>query len=527
VGILFKEKMMIKILIPGAFLLFCLSMAGVASAEMLEVIGVGKAPITANNSATSAAAIKNAKRAAVEELVSKLIGPSAPNDPKVKAAMEKILIQIGDNKIVKKNATKDEENNYEVTLTVRIDTLEFLKLMQTQGIAPTGDRLSKILVVMDEYHTTPTDKQKPLREVVEYSHDKTATSEASLSAAQSSSSDTRAAARESSAGSASYAAGGSSSGHSSGGYSDGYGGGAGYSSGGRSSGYAAGSASAKSKSYAEYSNQSADAARLDTKSLDQKKDVVSFKKLVEYQPQNVGPDKENLTYVALMAKAKEFDLAMMDNSVLRSTYFRGKSLTIQEMDNSPELGRYVEFARKNKADYFMMGNSIIRDLGGNQCDGVVSLKAFSTEDNEILAAAMHNESARGTSSDDCRATVAKKLAYFVGNTLGASIKDSHRQREVSGKEYTVVLLSAVGDLTGRMTSSFSRGLANLKGLNSKVNVRNSTNREYEVVLAYKGEAPFADALGDVLDAVASLKQADYTVNGTRVEICLEGPRRCK
>jgi hypothetical protein len=47
------------------------------------------------------------------------------------------------------------------------------------------------------------------------------------------------------------------------------------------------------------------------------------------------------------------------------------------------------------------------------------------------------------------------------------------------------------------------------------------------MLAYKGEAPFADALGDVLDAVASLKQADYTVNGTRVEICLEGPRRCK
>jgi uncharacterized membrane protein YgcG len=517
---------MINKLIPRALILFCLSMPFAASAEMLEVIGVGKAPITANNSATSAAAIKNAKRAAVEELLMKLIGPSAPNDPKVKAAMEKILVQVGNDKIVKKTAAKDEENNYEVTLTLRIDTLEFLKLMQTQGIAPTGDRLSKILVVMDEYHTTPTDKQKPLREVVEYSHDKTATSEASLAASHSAASDTKASASESSASRADFAAGGSSSGHSSGGHSGAYGGG-GYSSGGSSSGYAAGSAAHRSDSSADYSNQSAEASSVDAKSFDQKKDVVNFRKLVEYQPQNVGPDKENLTYAALMQKAREFDLAMMDNSVLRSTYFRGKALTIQEMDSSPELGRYVEFARKNKADYFMMGNSIIRDLGGNQCDGVVSLKAFSTEDNEILAAAMHNESARGTSSDDCRATVAKKLAYFVGNTLGASIKDSHRQREVSGKEYTVVLLSAVGDLTGRMTSSFSRALANMKGLNSKVNVRNSSNREYEVVLAYKGEAPFADALGDVLDAVASLKQADYTVNGTRVEICLEGPRRCK
>ena len=404
--------------------------------------------------------------------------------------MEKILVQIGDNKIVKRNASKDGAGNYELTLTIRIDELEFMKLMQTQGIAPTGDRLSKILVVMDEYHTTPTDKQKPLREVVEYSHDKTATASDSLSAASSSSSDTRAAARQSSSGSASYAAGGSSSGYSSGG-SYGPNGGGGYSSGGRSSGYVAGAASAKSKSSAEYSNQSAEASRVDQQSFAQKKDVVSFKKLVEYQPQNVGPDKDNLTYAALMREARKFDLAMMDNSVLRSTYFRGKALTIQEMDSSPELANYVAFARKNKADYFMMGNTIIRDLGGNECDGVVSLKAFSTEDNELLAADMKNEYARGTSSDDCRATVANKLAYFVGKTIGSSIKDYHRQREVSGKEYTVVLQSAVGDLTGRMTSSFSRALANLKGLNSKVNVRNSTNREYEVVLAYKGDAPFA------------------------------------
>jgi hypothetical protein len=517
---------MFKRLFPVSLFLLFFLMSTLASAEMLEVIGVGKAPITSNNSATVAAATKNAKRAAVEELIMKLIGPSAPNDPKVKASMEKILVQIGDNKIVKRNATKDDENNYELTLTIRVDTLEFLKLMQTQGIAPTGDRLSKILVVMDEYHTTPTDKQKPLKEVVEYSHDKTATSEASLSAGHSSATDTRAAARGSASSDMNYAAGGSSASHASGGYAGAYGGG-GYAAGGHSSGYAAGAASTRSSGSSEYSNQTADSARLDAASFDQKKDVVSFKKLVEYQPQNVGPDKENLTYAALMREARKFDLAMMDNSVLRSTYFRGKALTIQEMDNSPELARYVEFARKNKADYFMMGNSIIRDLGRNECDGVVSLKAFSTEDNELLAADMHNESARGSSSDDCRATVANKLAYFVGKTLGSSIKDFHRQREVSGKEYTVVLLSAVGDLTGRMTSSFSRALGNMKGLNSKVNVRNSTNREYEVVLAYKGEAPFADALGDVLDSVASLKQADYTVNGTRVEICLEGPRRCK
>jgi hypothetical protein len=362
--------------------------------------------------------------------------------------------------------------------------------------------------------------------VVEYSHDKTATSSSNLSAARNSSSNTNASARESNASSANYASGRSSSGHSSGGYDGAYGS-EGYSSGRQSSGYASGSANQRSKSSADYSNQTSDSARIDAASSDQKKDVVSFKKLVEYQPQNVGPDKENLTYAALMREARKFDLAMMDNSVLRGQYFRSKGLTIQELDNSPELGNYVAFARKNKADYFMMGNSIIRDLGNNHCDGVVSLKAFSTEDNELLAADMHNESARGTSPDDCRATVANKLAYFVGKRINASIKDYHRQREVSGKEYTVILNSALGDLSGRMTSSFSRNLANLKGLTSKLNVRNSTNREYEVMLSYKGEIPFADALGEVLDAVPSMKQADYTINGTTVNICLEGPKRCK
>ncbi|MEI6213355.1 MAG: hypothetical protein WCP10_04550 [Desulfuromonadales bacterium] len=513
-------------LLRGAVLTFFLAMPAVATAEMLEVSGIGKAKITSNAAATKTEAIRNAKRNAVEEAIMKLVGPSAPNDPKVRAAIDKIVVQISDSKIVSSNGTKDNDNNYELRVTLRIDELEFTRLMQTQGIAPTGDRLYKILVVMDEYHTTPTDKQKPLKEVIEYSHDKTATSASSLSAAQSSASDTRAAARDSSSSSARYSAGGQSSGYASGGSYGAYGGG-GYAAGGQSSGYAAGAARQKSSSSAEYSNQTAEASRLDTQSFDQQKNVVSFKKLVEYQPQNVGPDKENLTYAALMREARKFDLSMMDNSLLRSQYFRGKALTIQEMDNSPELANYVGFARKNKADYFMMGNTIIRDLGGNQCDGVVSLKAFSTEDSELLAADMHNESARGTSSDDCRATVANKLAYFVGKKLGSSIKDFHRQREVSGKEYTVVLISAVGDLTGRMTSSFSKGLQNMKGLNSKLNIRNSSNREYEVSMAYKGEVPFADALNDVLDTVPAMKQADYTVNGTRVEICLEGPKRCK
>ncbi|NMC92642.1 MAG: hypothetical protein GYA67_13375, partial [Smithella sp.] len=112
-------------------------------------------------------------------------------------------------------------------------------------------------------------------------------------------------------------------------------------------------------------------------------------------------------------------------------------------------------------------------------------------------------------------------------TIGSSIKDYNRQREVSGKEYRILLLSSADGLGGRMTSLFSRNLSKLKGLNSKLNVRTATSSTYEVVLTYKGDVPFNDAVTEVLDSMPAMSQADFEVAGTTVTICLEGKNRCK
>jgi len=58
---------------------------------------------------------------------------------------------------------------------------------------------------MDEFFTVPTDKTKPLRELVEYSHDKTATSSSNLQAEESSASVSAASSNSSYSGSASVA----------------------------------------------------------------------------------------------------------------------------------------------------------------------------------------------------------------------------------------------------------------------------------------------------------------------------------
>ncbi|HQP25640.1 MAG TPA: hypothetical protein PLP16_10765 [Smithellaceae bacterium] len=506
-----------KLLFTSVLCLFLLTPITVFAA-MLEFRGEGKAPINPdNNAATVMAAKNNAKRNAVNVAIRKLIGPSATNDPKVKEAIENIIPQIDDSKIISK-PSKDAENNYVLNITIKIDDLEFRQLLQTEGIAPTGDRTSKVLALMDEYHTTPTDMQKPLKEVIEYSHDKTATSEASLSAASGASSETKASSREASASSANYAAKGQYGAHASG---------YGYSAGGYASGQVAASGAQRSQSSADYSDKSSESASLDTKSFEQQKNVVNFKKLVEYQPRNVGPAKSNATYNELLNMAGQYDLNFMNSTVFRSKYFPNKAVTLDDLANGPELDKYVQLARKEGAEYFMMGNAIMRDLGHNQCDGDVTISAYSVDDNTSLTATTHNESARGTSPDDCRVTLAKKLAYFVGKTIGHSIKNYSRQREVSGKEYRIRLISSTNGLGGRMASSFSKNLSNLKGLNSKLNVRTTTESTYEVDLTYKGEVPFSDAVTQVLDAMPAMNQADFEVIGTTVTICLEGKNRCK
>jgi len=336
--------------------------------------------------------------------IRKLIGPSAANDPKIKEAIENILPQIDDSKIIRHNASRDGENNYVLPITIRIDDLEFRQLLQTEGIAPTADRTSKVLALMDEYHTTPTDMQKPLKEVIEYSHDKTATSEASLSAASGASSETKAASREARASSANYAAKAQYGAHASG---------YGYSAGGSASGQVAASGAQRSQSAADYSDKSSKSARLDAKSFDQQKNVVNFKKLVEYQPRNVGPSKSNATYNELLNMAGQYDLNFMNSTVFRSKYFPNKAVTLDDLANGPELDKYVQQARKEGAEYFMMGNAIMRDLGQNQCDGDVSIAAYSVDDNTSLTATTHNESARGTSPDDCRVTLAKNWPILL------------------------------------------------------------------------------------------------------------------
>lgn len=508
----------------GFGLLCALSFAAIAGAVEITSSGEGKAPIGQNISATREESLKNAKRAAVAEAVKKMNGPETLIDPKVQAAIDQIAIQIGNDKIADQSNSKDGANNFVTRVTLRLDETEFRKLLQDNGVASTVARNFPVLIVMDEFFTTPTDQSKPLRELVEYSHDKSATSSASLVASEKSASVDAASSRSAYAGSADVSARQSSSAA--------FGatgrGGAVYGA-GSSSSAVAGSVREKSQNASDSYSQSASSASIDQKSSDEKKDVVNFKKLVEYQPQNKGPEKNNYTYAALVREANKYDLNLLDNDLFRSKYFTGKPLTMEEMQNSSELSRYVAAARENKADYFMVGNSIIinnnksASTGSFICDGLVTLKAYSTEDGAILATDARSESATGASPDQCRVNVANKLAGFVGSTLGSTVQNYWKMREMYGREYNIRLVSLQGHLSDDVKDSFAEAVESIGGLKSKLNERKSTRTEYEVSITYKGDKSVARSISSALSKVSAFSKVQRKVDGTSIKYCLEGP----
>lgn len=502
----------------------CCAIAGTAFAEEIVVSGIGAAAITPDIAVTREGALRAAKRDAVVKAITKTNGSTSSNDPKIQAAVDQIVVQIGDDKISDQQNSKDAANNFVTRVTLRLDETEFRKLLQDNGIASTTARNFAVMVVMDEFFTTPTDHSKPLRELVEYSHDKTATASSNTSASESAASLNAASSSSDYSGSSQVSANQSSSAAFG---AVGYNGSA-YGA-GRQRSSVTGATREKSKNSSDTLNQSASSANYDNQTFDQKKDVVNFKKLIEYQPQNKGPEKNNYTYSALIREAGKYDLNFLDSDLFKGKYFNGKPLTMEEMQNSSELSRFVAAARENKADYFMVGNSIIINNNKNPntgtyvCDGLVTLKAYATEDGAILTTDARNESATGSSPDDCRVAVANKLAGFVGTTLGSNIQNFWKLRDMYGREYNVRLVSLLGNLSDDVKDSFAEAVESIGGLQSKVNERKSTRSEYEVAITYKGDKSVARSISSALKKAAVFAKTERKVEGTSLRFCLEGP----
>lgn len=503
--------------------IIALGLVSPALASELSINGEGAAPITADIALTRESSQLAAKRDAVFAAIRKINGPQAGDDPKVKAALDEIAKQVGNDSIRDVSTRRDAANNFVTSLKLVMDDKVFRKLLGDAGIAIKTANSYPILMVMDEYFTTPTDSSKPLREVVEFFSDKSAHHVENVQADASSSSSSSSAERSHSSaqGAANVNAARSVNVH-----EYGVGSAQGRAHVSESANYNESSASASaSKSAAQESSSL-------THNIDAgQKDVQSYKKLVEYQPQQTTPSERSYTYEAVVREAASYDLNVLDNSLFRSRYFTGKPLTLQELQAGPELARYVAAARDEmKADYFLMGSTIIYDLGKDpatgvaRCDGVVTLKTFSTADSKVLASDARSESASGNSPDQCRVNVANKLAGFTGNVVATQIAEYWKNRNMYGQQYAVKMVSLLGQLNFQTKRNFGKTLEQLKGVKELPVQRKNDNKEVEFSLQYSGEVPIADAIGELMassPAFTAYPNFDVATSGTNVRICLE------
>lgn len=492
-------------------------------AAELSINGEGAAPITADIALTRESSQLAAKRDAIFAAIKKINGPLAGDDPKVMAVLDDIAKQVGNDSIRDVSTRRDAANNFVTSLKLVMDDKAFRKLVSDAGIAIKTANSYPILMVMDEYFTTPTDTSKPLREVVEFFSDKSAHHVENLQEYASSSASASSASRQNAAaqGAANINAAQSVRAH--------------------EYGYGSAQASGRVSGSTNYNESSSSAAvsrsaQQESSSLNHsidagQKDVQSYKKVVEYQPQQVSPSDRSYTYEAVVREASSYDLNILDNSLFRSRYFTGKPLTLQELQAGSELARYVSAARDEvKADYFLMGSSIIYDLGKDpatgvsRCDGVVTLKAFSTADSKVLATDARSESASGNSPDQCRVNVANKLAGFTGSMVATQIAEYWKNRNMYGQQYAVKMVSLLGQLNFQTKRNFGKTLEQLKGVKELPVQRKNDNKEVEFSLQYSGEVPIADAIGELMassPAFAAFPNFDVATSGTNVRICLE------
>lgn len=485
--------------------------AGNVCAQEIEVSGEGRAAVTSDIVSVQNAARESAKRAAVEAAMRKVLGPEVLDNPKVAPKVPNIVSQFESFKIDEKWKPSRIGNDYIMTLVLKFDDKKFRTLLSDEGVAVNTStvRGATILTIMDEFFTTATNMRAPLLEVTEFNHKASGQfadkERASSEHKESEAARDKAAYRSTRAGSEKAAA------------YDAYGGRA-----ASRQGYAS-DAGSRDKQYSHKESDKAQYAR-DTKA--KFNESTSFRHVVKYQPPSTTPAKVNFTLNAMKAQFQDYDIKVLDNMLLRSKYFGNKPITLDQLENSAELARYVEAAKKDKsvnADFIMVGNTIITDDGKNPntgqsiCAGMVTVKTVSATTSEDIAAGSAAETASGINPDQCRTNVANKLSENLGRELSARIQNYWKKRNTYGQEYTVTL---VGNLTMMTKSLFFNAFKKTPGFED-ARQRSSSGNEYQVVVVYKGSDPIDMAVASTLMQYPAFANADSRVDGNNIIIDLD------
>jgi hypothetical protein len=138
----------------------------------IEARGVGSAAISGDINSVRTTALRQAKRNAVLAALDKVVGAGTSRNPDVQSKLDDLVVQIGEDSFYSMTPSS-ADGQYEVSITLRMDDKALRTEISDLGLALNTNttRNQPILVMMDEFYTTPTDLHAPLEELTEFRHD--------------------------------------------------------------------------------------------------------------------------------------------------------------------------------------------------------------------------------------------------------------------------------------------------------------------------------------------------------------------
>ena len=414
-----------------------------------------------------AIAEEKALHKAVENLVELIMGPEALQQDSILTKIDDIVEQVDVFK--KKGDPKVSEKQGKVIVNYKliVDDEKFRKVLKNKGISlsnTTSLKQARIMVIMDEVFTTPTDQNKPLEVTKKSFKDK------SKSYDENENLDIKQKEREMASSSINTQIDTSSKNRSAGvvGYDNYYGsGGAAYAS--------------KSSTSSGYKNsESAQAASSKDNSLNYGKsisakanDIETTEETVKYQQRNTAADTDvSAAMLNMKNSLGKYSATTVNSDSVIGNFFGDKFDT--SMLKGPNLGKFLETAQKatEKADFIAIGRTTIRDKGINEigqytCEGDSKVQIYSLPEKTDLGSRSIPAKKVGITPDECRSKLSGELGTLLGVEMGQTIQEKFKDKAQEGGVYTVQLVGDYDQSTIYEFIDIVEKAANVKDLNNE------------------------------------------------------------
>jgi hypothetical protein len=558
---------------------------GIAHAETLSANGTTEVSIKANGDLVTARRVARdqAEKDAVTGLLKVKLGADISN-AKVQGALVDLRKQLSDNMRTSFNAEGDVLSAKTV---LQVDSAQLTELTRMLGITSKAASVSaKVLFLIDEYYGVGTrlDPSQPLVTEIDYSHDKSSSSDytATSSGARSASSASASAGKSSFAAASSdksaYAASSAAavaardkssyagsdkesfagSDRRSAAVQDGYGGAAAGArstqvsgardtqvSGARDASMAASQKSAVAASSSSQSavsaasshasaSKSASASSFATRqnAVEKQNDIVNLKvRQVFPGIDNAKPADDSAAMISqkLQQVVKEYGIAFTDEKDFRVD--GGRRLTNSEIARQQKFDAYLQKAAQGsyKAKYLVYGTAVMNSEGTTPsgdvtCAGQLMLTSSDVDTGEGFISGTIVKRASGSSDQNCRANLSEAMARTLADQVGSSAQRDLQLAATQGRNYTVALYSA-SRVPAKLRREFSAKVKALDGVVEVVDDENATEgiRRWTVVAKGNFSEKIDDLIDEIVEAESSIyKAARFEKHGNRMVFCVEG-----